>query len=74
MTHSEAIRRLIRIWQALPSDAPKPFGKAVGEVYRELKESIEKREGLDGSVKETVSKELGDMADKHENKKVWPVS
>jgi hypothetical protein len=51
---------------------PKPFGHAVGEVYRDLKEIIQKRDGLDGSVKETVTKELGDLAEKHENKKPWP--
>jgi hypothetical protein len=55
------------------TDTPKPFGRAVGEVYRELKDAIEKRDGLDGSVKETVSKELGDLAEKHENKKAWPL-
>jgi hypothetical protein len=52
--------------------APKPFGQAVGEVYRDLKEIIQKREALDGSIKETVTKELGDLAEKHENRKPWP--
>jgi hypothetical protein len=51
---------------------PKPFGQAVGEVYRFLKQRIQNQDGLDGSVKETVTKELGDLAEKHENKKPWP--
>jgi hypothetical protein len=50
---------------------PKPFGQAVGEVYRDLQDVIQKREAIDGSVKETVIKELGDLAEKHENKKPW---
>jgi hypothetical protein len=41
---------------------PKPFDQAVGEVYRDLQEIIQKRETLDRSVKETVTKELGDLA------------
>jgi hypothetical protein len=41
-------------------------------VYRQLKHGIQNQDGLDGSVKETVTKELDDLADKHENKKPWP--
>jgi hypothetical protein len=51
----------------------KPYGQAVSEVYRELKKTVQERD-LDGSIKETVTKELDDLADKHENKKPWPGS
>jgi hypothetical protein len=66
---------MIRIEQdettTTPAGSGKPYGQAVSEVYRELNKTIQKREDLDGSIKETVTKELDDLADKHEKKKPW---
>ncbi len=50
------------------SPPKKKFGEAVSEVYKEVKEFVEKKE-LDKSVKEQVNSDVDNLIENYEKKK-----
>ncbi len=52
----------------MSEDAPvKPFGKAVAEVYVDVKKSVEGKESIDKSVREQVASDLDKLIEKNKN-------
>lgn len=52
---------------------PKPFGKAVAETYRSVKQDFAGKGAVDPQVREQINSDLDKLIEKNEGLKSWPL-
>jgi len=55
-------------------DTGKPFGKAVAETYRGIKQDFEGKPEVDPQVREQINSDFDRLIEKNEGVKSWPVA